>query len=75
MNAPISSAYTGRRAEHVMSGAIMMVASRSRFDGMVRAAMMPGIAHAKLDNSGMNARPERPTLPMRRSSIYAARGR
>ena len=33
MNAPISSAYTGRRAEQVISGAIMMVASRSRMFG------------------------------------------
>ena len=40
-----------------MSGAIMMVASRSRLEGMVRAAMTPGIAHAKEDSSGMNARP------------------
>ena len=33
MKAPMSSAYTGRRAEQVMSGAIMMVASRSRARG------------------------------------------
>ena len=57
----MSSAYTGRRAEQVMSGAIMMVASRSRADGMVRVAMMPGMAQAKLDSSGMKARPDRPT--------------
>ena len=30
MNAPMTSAYTGRRAEHVISGAIMIVARRSR---------------------------------------------
>jgi len=59
----MSSAYTGRRAEQVMRGAIMMVARRSRAEGMVRAAMMPGMAHAKLDSSGMNARPESPTRP------------
>ncbi len=64
----MSSAYTGRRAEQVMSGAIMMVVSRSRQLGMVRAAMMPGIAQAKLDSSGMNARPDRPTPPIMRSS-------
>ena len=58
-----------------MSGAIMMVARRSREEGMVRAAMMPGIAQAKLDSSGMKARPESPTRPMRRSSMNAARGR
>jgi hypothetical protein len=40
--APISSAYTGSRAEQVISGAIMMVTSRSRGLAMVRAAMMPG---------------------------------
>ena len=40
---------------------------------MVRAAMMPGIAQAKLDSSGMKARPETPTRPMRRSSMNAAR--
>ena len=75
MNAAITSAYTGSRAEQVMSGAIMIVARRSRRFGIVRVAMIPGIAHAKLDNSGMNARPERPTLPISRSSRYAARGR
>ena len=64
MKAPISSAYTGRRAEQVISGAIMIVASRSRQFGMVRVAMMPGIAQAKLDSSGMKARPDRPTLPI-----------
>ena len=63
----MTSAYTGSRAEQVMSGATMMVAMRSRTFGMVRVAMMPGTAQAKLDSSGMNARPDRPTLPMRRS--------
>ena len=75
MKAPISSAYTGSRAEQVISGAIMMVASRSRGEGMVRVAMMPGMAQAKLDSSGMKARPDRPTLPISRSSRKAARGR
>ncbi len=58
-----------------MSGAIMMVAMRSRGDGIVRVAMTPGMAHAKLESSGMNARPERPTLPISLSSRNAARGR
>ena len=58
-----------------MSGAIMIVASRSRGFWMVRVAMMPGMAQAKLDSSGMNARPDNPTLPMIRSSRNAARGR
>ena len=44
--AAISSVYTGRRAEQVMKGATRMVASRSRGDAIVRAAMMPGTAHA-----------------------------
>jgi hypothetical protein len=75
MKAPMISAYTGRRAEQVISGAIMMVARRSRGFWIVRVAMMPGIAQAKLDSSGMKARPDRPTLPIRRSSRKAARGR
>ena len=41
-NAPMSSAYTGRRAEHVMSGAIMMVVRRSRGFAMERVAITPG---------------------------------
>ena len=53
----------------------MMVASRSRQFGMVRAAMMPGMAQAKLESSGMKARPESPTLPITVSSRKAARGR
>ena len=40
---PIRSTYTGSRAEHVMSGAPIIVAIRSRADGRVRVAMMPGI--------------------------------
>ena len=75
MKAAIKSAYTGRRAEQVISGAIMMVTSRSRQCVMVRAAMMPGMAQAKLDSSGMNERPDSPTVPMSRSSRKAARGR
>ena len=69
------SAYTGSRAEQVIKGAIMIVTSRSRGFWMVRAAMMPGIAQAKLDSSGMKARPDSPTPPIRRSSRKAARGR
>ena len=75
MNAPISSAYTGRRAEHVISGAIRMVARRSRGSEIVRVAMMPGIAQAKLESSGMKLRPVSPTLAITRSSRNAARGR
>ena len=75
MKAPISSAYTGKRAEQVMSGAIMMVTSRSRQWVMERVAITPGTAQAKLDNSGMNERPDSPTVPITRSSKKAARGR
>ena len=71
----MTSAYTGSRAEHVISGAIMMVTRRSRALLMVRVAMMPGTAQAKLDSSGMNERPESPTVPITRSSRNAARGR
>ena len=46
----------------------MMVATRSRMFGMVRVAMIPGIAQANDDSSGMKARPDRPTLPITRSS-------
>jgi hypothetical protein len=42
---------------------------------MVRVAMMPGMAQAKLDSKGMNARPDNPTLPITRSSRNAARGK
>ena len=75
MKAPISSAYTGRRAEQVISGATMMVTRRSRQWAMVRVAMMPGIAQAKLDSKGMNARPDKPTEPINVSRRKAARGR
>ena len=42
---------------------------------MVRVAMMPGTAQAKLASSGMNERPDSPTRPITRSSRKAARGR
>jgi hypothetical protein len=54
-----------------MSGAIMIVASRSRFDGIVRAAMTPGMAHAKLESNGMKARPEQ-NENLRQEHQYAA---
>ena len=40
MKAPISKAYTGRRADQVNSGAIMMVTMRSRWLAMVRVAIV-----------------------------------
>ena len=45
-NAPISSVYTGSRAEQLMSGTTMIVARRSFGSSMVRVAMMPGTAQA-----------------------------
>ena len=40
---------------------------------MLRVAMMPGMAQAKLDNSGMKLRPESPTPAIIRSIRNAAR--
>ena len=40
---------------------------------MVRVAMMPGIAQAKLDSSGMKLRPDSPTYAISRSMMNAAR--
>ena len=75
INAPISKAYTGSRAEQVISGAIKIVTKRSRGLAIVRVAMIPGIAQAKLESSGINERPDRPTVPITRSSSSAARGK
>ncbi len=61
------------RAEQVISGATRIVARRPRRLEMTRVAMMPGIAQAKLDNSGMKARPCSPAPPMMRSIRNAAR--
>ena len=52
-----------------------MVANRSRADGSVRVAMMPGMAHATELSSATNARPSRPAVDMTRSIRYAARER
>ena len=40
---------------------------------MLRVAMMPGTAQAKLESSGMKLRPERPTPAIARSIRKAAR--
>ena len=69
----MSSAYTGSRAEQVMSGVTRIVTSRSRWFSMVRAAMMPGMAQAKPESSGTTERPLRPTRFMMRSMMKAAR--
>ena len=43
-SAAMTRAYTGRRAEHEVSGITIMVSSRSRNRGMVRVAMTAGTA-------------------------------
>ena len=40
---------------------------------MLRVAMIPGIAQAKEERSGMKLRPDRPTLAIIRSMMKAAR--
>src|ERR1700733_10341786 len=70
---PISNVYTGSRAEHVINGAVTMVAIRSREDGNVRVAMMPGIAQANDESIATKARPSRPVLAITRSIRKAAR--
>ena len=47
--------------------------SISRSSSIVRVAMMPGTAQAKLDSSGMKARPDSPTEAIMRSIRNAAR--
>ena len=73
MKAAMMTAYTGNRAEQVISGAIRIVVSRSLGSSIVRVAMMPGIAQAKDDSRGMNARPDNPTPAISRSIMKAAR--
>jgi hypothetical protein len=50
-----------------------MVVSRSFSSSIVRVAMIPGTAQAKLDSKGMKARPERPAPLISRSMINSAR--
>ena len=61
------------RAEQVVSGATRMVVSRSRFWSITRVAMMPGMAQACDESSGMKARPCSPAPPMILSIRKAAR--
>ena len=51
------------------------MASRSRADGIVRVAMIPGIAQANDDSRATNARPSRPAIAITRSIRKAARDR
>ena len=68
MKAEINNAYTGKRAEQVIMGAIKMVTKRSREFEILLVAMIPGIAQAKLERSGINDLPDRPTEPITRSN-------
>ena len=61
------------RAEQVISGAIMIVVSRSRRLSITRVDMIPGIAQANEERSGMKARPCRPAPPISLSIRKAAR--
>ena len=65
--------YTGRRAEQLISGATIIVMILSRSLSSVRAAMIPGIAQAKLLKSGTTEPPLSPTLLINRSMMKAVR--
>jgi hypothetical protein len=56
-----------------MKGAMRIVASLSFGFSMVRVAMMPGMAHAKLESKGMKALPCSPTPRISLSTRKAAR--
>ena len=75
MNAAISKAYTGNRAEHVIKGAIIIVAKRSLSELILRVAIIPGMAQAKLESSGINERPLKPALDISLSNKKAALGK
>ncbi len=72
---PVSSTYTGTRAEQLMKGATSMVASRSRRSGTPRADMMPGSAQAWLESRGTKLWPGSPKGRSQRSTTNAARAR
>ena len=69
----VTIAYTGTRAEQLISGITMIVASRSRRSSITRVDMIAGIAQAWADSSGTNALPGRPTRCISRSMTNAAR--
>ena len=52
----------------------MIVTCRSYQSAIVRVAVMPGTAQAKLDSSGRKARPDSPTCPIRLSSNLGQAG-
>src|ERR1700722_6820540 len=70
---PTSNVYTGSRAEHVVNGAVTMVAIRSREDGNVRVAMIPGIAQANDESIATKERPSSPVVAITRSIKSPAR--
>ena len=70
---PTSRTYTGRRAEQVARGALSIVAMRSLADGIVRVAMMPGMAQANEESMATKARPSSPARLMTLSMRNAAR--
>lgn len=72
MNVAMKSVYTGSLAEHVISGATRMVINRSRLEGIVRVAMIPGTAQANELKSGTKDLPLMPKLEKTRSKINAA---
>ena len=72
IKAPIRSMYTGSLAEQLIKGATSIVAKRLLASGITLAAIMPGIAHAKLDSKGIKALPFSPHQPRRRSIKNAA---
>ena len=56
-----------------MSGAMRIVARRSRRFSITRVAMIPGTAHANDESRGMNDLPLKPTPAISRSMRNAAR--
>ena len=58
-----------------MRGAASIVASRRRSLGIVRVAMIAGIAHANAESMTTKLRPSSPNRPITRSASTAARDR
>ena len=70
---PMSTVYTGIRAEHDMSGVTKMVMSRSLRFSMVRALIMAGTAQATPEIRGTMLLPFSPKRRMMRSIIKVTR--
>src|SRR5579885_3906021 len=75
MKAAMIRVKTGSRAEHVINGAIKIVAIRSRLLSIVRVAMIAGTAQAYAESKGIKDFPCSPNLDIVRSAIRAARPR